>query len=63
MAEKKIKIAELADILEVNESTLYRNFKNRNMAHITFLKICTVLDLDISEFLYLNKLNTFYTHL
>lgn len=46
MVEKKINQNELAKIIGVNKSTLVRNFKgHKEMLLITYLKICSVLDL------------------
>lgn len=47
MKELKIDQKTLAKMIDVNESTLIRNFKRETeMSHITFLKICGALKLN-----------------
>jgi transcriptional regulator with XRE-family HTH domain len=46
MQEKKITQLKLSELIEINESTLIRNFKGETeMLLTTYLKICGALDL------------------
>jgi transcriptional regulator with XRE-family HTH domain len=46
MKEKKITQLKLSELIEINESTLIRNFKGETeMLLTTYLKICGALDL------------------
>jgi len=46
MQEKKITQLKLSELIEINESTLIRNFKGKTeMLLTTYLKICGALDL------------------
>jgi len=46
MKEKKVTQKKLAELIEVNESTLIRNFKKDTKMELeTYLKICGALDL------------------
>lgn len=46
MKEKKVTLKKLSETIGLNASTLNRNFKDRTMSHITFLKICGVLEIN-----------------
>jgi DNA-binding Xre family transcriptional regulator len=47
MKDLKISQKKLADLIEINESTLIRNFKKETeMSHLTFLKICGALEIN-----------------